>query len=73
VLVQERKRRLARVASLVRERGREKLGRVAWEAGWSYKYLRYTVLPEILAITECIEYDKGSDELVWVCEEEGVA
>jgi len=66
----DRKRaRAARVVRLLRERKREKLANVAWELGYSYHYFRYSIVPELVARIECIEYDKASDELRWVCEE----
>lgn len=68
--VKPRRVRVSQALALVRERGREKLARIAWEMGWSYKYMRYSVLPEILSITECVEHDRERDELVWVCEDE---
>lgn len=68
-VVSDRRRSVrARVVRLVRERKRERLAVVADELGYSYHYFRYSVLPGILARVECIDYDKASDELVWVCD-----
>jgi len=66
----ERKRAVrARVITLVKERKREKLAILADELGYSYHYFKYSILPSILAKIECIEHDRVTDELVWVCED----
>ena len=67
-MVPEANRYVGRVSYLVRERGREKTTRIAFELGISYKHFRYYVLPEIVDVVDCIEYDKHNNELVWVCE-----
>ena len=71
--VSARKRRVVQALRVLRERKREKLAKLAWELDFSYKYFKYAVLPELKSITECIEYDKTNDELIWVCDGEGVA
>lgn len=65
----ERRKRLARVVSHVVERKREKLAKLAQMAGYSYKHFRYAILPEILALSDCLSYDKENDELVYICED----
>ena len=67
----ERKRaRVFQTVRILREKQREKIARLAAELGYSYHYFKYSVLPELLARVECIEYDKNHDELVWVCDGE---
>lgn len=62
------KRRLVQLSYLIMERGREKIGKLAFETGYSYKHFRYYIVPQLLALTDCIEYDRKKDELVWVCD-----
>ena len=63
----EANRYVGRVSYLVRERGREKITRLAFELGVSYKHFKYYILPEVVDVVECINYDKEANELVWVC------
>lgn len=65
----ERKMKIAKLIGMVKELGRVPTAKAAWEVGWSYNYLRYVILREVMAITECISYDKEEDEIVWSCEE----
>lgn len=70
VYVVERRKRLARLVSHVVERKKEKVTKLAMMAGYSYKYFRYAVIPEILALSECLTYDKEHDEIIYICSEE---
>lgn len=69
----EANRYVGRVTYIVRERGREKTTRLAFEIGVSYKHFKYYILPEIVDVVECIDYDKKANELVWVCDDESEA
>ena len=64
-----RKMRIASIVSLVRERKREKIARLAWQTNYSYKHFKYAILPELLSITECIDYDNNAEELIWICDD----
>ena len=66
----ERRKRLARLVSYVVERKKEKVTKLAAMAGYSYKYFRYAVIPEILTLSECLTYNKEQDEIVYICEDE---
>lgn len=61
---------VGKIQSILKERGREKITRLAFELGLGYKHFRYYILPTILDVTECIEYNRQSNELLWTCEEE---
>ena len=67
-VVERKQARVVQLVRLIRERKREKLAKVATDLNYSYHYFRYSLLPEILARVECVEYDKARDELVWVCD-----
>ena len=67
-VVERKQARVVQLVRLIRERKREKLAKVATDLSYSYHYFRYSLLPEILARVECVEYDKARDELVWVCD-----
>jgi len=71
-VVDRGKVRRARAIRLLRERKREKLGKMATELGYSYHYFKYSILPELLTV-DCIDYDRDSNELVWVCDDESEA
>ena len=61
------------VQFLVEKEKRLKITRAAFELGVSLKHFRYYILPMILDVAGCIEYDKKAEELVFTCEPEVAA
>ncbi|MEM4014490.1 MAG: hypothetical protein QXQ93_07075 [Ignisphaera sp.] len=47
--------------------GHMSLVNAAVHCGYSQKYFRYHVMPAIITIDKCIQYDVLNDELVYVC------
>ena len=64
-----RKALLARALNLVKERKAISVAELSLQLDRSYKYVRYYLLPELAAMSECIEVT--GDVVSWVCESEG--
>ena len=63
-----RKALLAKALNLVKERKAVSVAELSLNLDRSYKYVRYYLLPELAAMSECIEVT--GDTVAWVCEGE---
>ena len=66
-----RREKLARLLSLVQERGAVTLAEAALQLGVSYKHMRYFITKELEAMSDCIEVNYDNDTISWVCEDGG--
>ena len=64
-----RKTLLARALNLVKERKAVSIAELALQLDRSYKYVKYYVVNELAAMSDCIEI--VNDTVSWVCESEG--
>ncbi len=64
------KETVIRALSVVQERGAVSPERLAFELGKSPTYVKYSVLPALREISDCIHYNKTENRIKWMCTEE---
>jgi hypothetical protein len=60
-----------RISVYVRERGEVKLAELALASGYSsIEYFKRSVLPAVLQLNACVEFDRYAKIVRWVCDNE---
>ena len=55
--IRTRKNNLAQIINAISERKRERIAKLALEFGYSYKYFKYSIVPELMTMAPCIKYN----------------
>jgi len=69
--VSKRRWAIRRLIQFIRDKRRVSVTKAALVADYSLEYFKRHVMPLLLELADCIDYDVTNQELYWACEEEG--